>query len=161
MRLLLAGFLLCSSLIAQTGNGSLQGSVRDSSAAVIPGAKVGVEQLATKRQYTGASSGEGLYFFPSLPPGQYQISVEFPGLKVWKGNVTLQAGQNAVVDVTLRIADTSTEIVVTADVSPLLTTTQATIANVVERERIEQLPLNGRSFVTLIAQTTPGVEGDR
>jgi hypothetical protein len=161
MRLLLTGFLICTSLFAQTGNGSLQGSVRDNSAAVIPGAKVAIEQLATKRQYAGATSGEGLYFFPSLPPGQYQISVDSPGLKSWKGNITLQAGQSAVVDVTLKIADTSTEIVVTADVTALLTTTQATIANVVERERIEQLPLNGRSFVTLIAQTTPGVEGDR
>jgi len=46
-------------------------------------------------------------------------------------------------------------------VSARLTTTQATIANVVERERIEQLPLNGRLFTSLIAQTTPGVEGDR
>ena len=158
--LLLVSLTACA-VFAQTGNGSVQGTIRDNSAAVVPGAKIRLDQLATNRQYAGASTAEGLYFFPSLPPGQYLITVEFSGLQTFKGNLSLQAGQSASIDVTLKVADTATEIVVTATISALITTTQATIANVVERERIEQLPLNGRLFTTLIAQTTPGVEGDR
>jgi hypothetical protein len=152
---------LAGYLAGQTGNGSIQGTVRDKTAAVIAGAKTRLEQTATNRLYTGQANGQGFYLFPSLPPGQYQLTVESAGMQTFKGAIQLQAGQAASVDVELDVAATASEVVVTAEVSALLTTTQATIANVVERERIEQLPLNGRLFTSLIAQTTPGVEGDR
>ena len=96
--LLLVSLTACA-VFAQTGNGSVQGTIRDTSAAVVPGAKIRLDQLATNRQYAGTSTAEGLYFFPSLPPGQYLITVEFSGLQTFKGNLSLQAGQSASIDV--------------------------------------------------------------
>jgi hypothetical protein len=161
LRLALLTLSCFSALLAQTGNGTIQGTVKDPAAAAIPAAKVSLEQVATGRQYQTQSTAVGLYIFPSLPPGNYRLTAEAPGMQTWRGNVFLQTGQNPVIDIPMSLAGTVTEVQVTADVTPLLTTTSATIANVVERERIDQLPLNGRIFTSLIAQTTPGIEGDR
>lgn len=65
----------------------------------------------------------------------------------------------AVVDASMEFSGTATEVTVAADVSALLVTTPPTLANIVERQRIDQLPLNGRFFQNLIALTTPGIEG--
>jgi hypothetical protein len=159
--LLVAALPLTSMLPAQTGNGSIQGTVRDITAAVIPAAQLSLTQKATNRQFNGSSNNAGVYIFPVLPPGNYELVAELRGMETWRGAVFLQTGQSVVVDIQMAVAGTSSAVVVAADVTPLLTTTQATIANVVERERIDQLPLNGRLFTGLIAQTTPGVEGDR
>lgn len=161
IRVFLLVFCLVSTLMAQTGSGTIQGTVRDASSAIIPGAKVSIEQTTTNRMFQTESTASGTYIFLSIVPGTYRVTVDSPGMQAWKGSVFLQTGQTAVVDVTMAISGTATEVSVSAEITPLLTTTQATIANVVERERIDQLPLNGRLFTNLIAQTTPGVEGDR
>jgi hypothetical protein len=156
--------LLCvtSLLLAQTGNGSVQGTVKDLSGAVVPGARVALEQTATGRTFSTESSSAGLYVFPSLTIGSYKITVESPGLETFRASFVLQAGQTAVIDPQLRVNATTTEVTVSAesvDVTPILTTTAPTLANVVERQRIEQLPINGRFFQNLVQLTTPGVEG--
>ncbi len=158
------GILISVAALAwgQTGNGSVQGSVKDPTGAVIPAAKVTLEQIATARKYLSESNERGAYVFPSVPPGDYRIAVESAGLEPFRGSFLLQAGQAAVVDAVLKVSSTSTEVTVSADgvdVTPILTTTQPTLANVVERQRIEQLPINGRFFQNLIQITTPGVEG--
>src|SRR6266478_613385 len=90
--------------------------------------------------------------------GPYQIVVEAPGMETWKGELTLLVGQTAEVNPTLKIGATATEVTVAGNVTPLVTTTSPTLANVVERERIEQLPVNGRLIQNLIYLTTPGFE---
>lgn len=144
---------------AQTGNASLQGAVRDPSGAMVAGAGVTLEQTATGRQYKTKTTGAGLYAFPSIAPGDYSLSVEAPGMELFQAKFFLQTGQSAAIDAQLKLRGTSTEVTVSADALPLLVTTAPSLATVVERERIEQLPLNGRFFQNLIAQTTPGVEG--
>ncbi len=146
-------------LPGQTGNGSIQGTVRDSSQAVVPNATVLLEQVDTGRQYKSATNATGYYLFASLPPGDYSISVEFSGMEKWKAKVLLQTGQTAVMDAVFKVGGTATAITVTGDLTPLVTTTSASLANVVERERIEQLPLNGRFLQSLVMVTTPGLEG--
>ena len=155
--LLMTGMCLPSG--GQTGNGSIQGTVRDPSGAVVPASQVTAEHVATSRRSTTTTNQTGFYLFPSLPPGNYTVTVEAKGLQSWRGDLLLQTGQAAVIDVQLQIGSTAAEITVTADVTPLLTTTQPTLANVVERQRIDQLPLNGRFFQNLIVLTTPGIEG--
>lgn len=150
---------LCLPSGGQTGNGSIQGTVRDPSGAVVPAAQVTAEHVATSRRSTTTTNQTGFYLFPSLPPGTYTVTVEAKGLQSWRGDLLLQTGQAAVIDVQLQIGSTAAEITVTADVTPLLTTTQPTLAEVVERQRIDQLPLNGRFFQNLIVLTTPGIEG--
>lgn len=154
--------LLAARLFSQTGSGSIQGTVKDPTGAVIPAAEIVLEQTTTSRKYTSESNASGAFAFPSLPPGDYRIAVRSAGLETFRGNVFLQTGQVAVIDAVMKISSTATEVTVSAegiDVTPILNTTQPTLANVVERQRIEQLPLNGRFFQNLIALTTPGIEG--
>ena len=70
--------LSLSALYAQTGTGNIQGTVKDASGAVIPGAKVIVIQQDTARQYETAANLAGFYLTPSLPRGSYRVSVNAP-----------------------------------------------------------------------------------
>ncbi|MBK5292899.1 MAG: TonB-dependent receptor [Acidobacteriia bacterium] len=146
-------------LHAQTGTGSIQGTVKDPAGAVVAGAKVAVIHGQTARQYDTTANDTGFYLVPALQPGQYKVTVQAAGMKSWEGQLLLQVGQTAVVDAALTMGATATEITVMGDVTPLTTTTSATLGNVVERARIDQLPLNGRFFQTIVQQTTPGLEG--
>ena len=85
--------------------------------------------------------------------------VTVPGLQKWEALATLRAGQQAVVDAKLQISQATEQVTIAGDATPLLTTSNATISTTVERQRIEQLPLNGRSIQTLLTVTVPGLEG--
>ena len=146
-------------LYAQTGTGNIQGTVKDATGAVVPGARVTVTHKETARQYNTVSNSVGFYLVPSVRMGSYGIAVESAGMETWKGDFNLQTGQTAEIDAVLKLGTTATEITVAGDVTPLVTTTSATLSNVVERTRIEQLPLSGRFFQSLVAATTPGIEG--
>src|SRR5574340_64795 len=111
---LLAFVLLAGTglLRAQTGTGSIQGTVKDASGAVVPGAGVTVTQTQTSRQHTTKTNEVGYYLVPSVQIGPYQISISAAGMESWRGNLTLQAGQTAVVDTALKVGATTTEITV-------------------------------------------------
>ena len=143
---------------AQTGTGSIQGTVKDASSAAVPGGKVTITHTPTTRQYTTTTTELGFYLFPSVQMGPYQLTVEAPGMETWKGELALQVGQIAEVSPTLKVGATVTEVTVAGNVTPLITTTSPTLATTVERARIEQLPLNGRLIQTLLYMTTPGFE---
>ena len=160
VRLWSALFLLLLSSVpgwGQTGAGSIQGTVKDASGAVLPGATVTITHTQTARQYTTASTEVGFYLFPSVQMGPYEITVDMPAMETWKGELTLQVGQTAEVNPVLKIRAAATEITVAGNVTPLVTTTNPTLANVVERARIDQLPVNGRYIQNLLYMTTPGI----
>ena len=143
---------------AQTGTGNIQGIVKDATGAVLPGATVTLTHVQTSRQYTTPTTEVGFYLFPSVQLGTYQIAVEAPGMETWKAELTLQVGQTAEVNPVLRVGATATEVTVAGDVTPLVTTANPTLSSVVERARIDQLPLNGRFIQDLLYMTTPGFE---
>lgn len=143
---------------SQTGTGSIQGTIKDNSGGVVPGAAVTITHTQTTRQFATTSTEVGFFLFPSVQMGPYEITVELPGMEAWKAELTLQVGQTAEVNPVLKIRATATEITVAGDVTPLVTTTGPTIANVVERARIDQLPVNGRRIQDLLYLTTPGLE---
>jgi hypothetical protein len=147
-----------SGCLAQTGSGTIQGTVKDSTGAVVPVAKVTIVHAATGGHYNTLTNESGFYLFPSIQVGEYQLSVESAGMEPWKGGLNLLAGQTAAVDPVLKTAGTATTVTVAGDVTPLVTTTNPTVATVVEHERIEQLPLNGRNITTLLYMTVPGLE---
>jgi len=97
--------------------------------------------------------------FPGVIPGSYRILVEAAGMQKFEGALTVQVQQSAVVDVTMKIGQATTEIQV-QDVTPMLQVDNPTLGHVLERTRIEQLPINGRQ-VTSLLQTVPGMEGTR
>ena len=155
---LIAMILSATSLsMAQTGTGNIQGSVRDATGAVVPKAKVAVVHTATARDYVTETNEVGFYIFPVMQGGAYEVSSEFAGMEPWKGTLTLAAGQSAVVDVVLRPASAATTVTVAGDVTPLITTNSPTLSTILERQRIEQLPIHGRFITTLLYMTKPGV----
>ena len=159
-RLLLLAQMLGSLLLSQTGVGSIQGTVRDALGAVIPGARISLRHSDTGYNYEATTNEAGLYLFPSVSLGPYELKVTAPGMDDWQGRLTLQAGQSATVDVMTTVRSTETTVTVAGDVTPLVTVNSPTIATTVERSRIEQLPLNGRYVYNLVGVTTPGFEGN-
>ncbi len=155
-------FLLAIPVLrAQTGAGSVQGTVRDTSGSVIPAAEVALLQVQTNQTRTSTSNNSGYFTFPNVFPGAYKLIVKSDGMQTWEGNLQTQAGLASVIDPILRIGDTATQITVAGDVSAPINLENGTVSRTLERQRIEQLPLNGRSLTTLISQTTPGLEGLR
>ena len=146
-------------MFAQTG-GNIQGTVKDASGAVVPGAKVSVTHTGTARLYETTTNAVGYYGLPPVQNGNYSIMIEAAGMETFKGTFLLQTGQTAVVDAILKVGSATTEITVAGEAAQLVTTTAATLAQVTDRARIEQLPISGRMFQSLVAQTTPGIDGE-
>jgi Carboxypeptidase regulatory-like domain len=152
-------FLFAAPLPAQTGVAQLQGTISDVSGALIPGAPVALEHLQTGNKFQTTGNETGFFVFPSLQPGEYRLTVDFAGMDKWEGQVILQVGQRVVVNPVLQVGHARQEVTVVGDVTPVVSTTNPTVATIVERERIDQLPLNGRSIQTLLTITVPGLEG--
>src|SRR5882757_9776633 len=150
---------MCLSALGQTGAGKIQGTVRDFQGAVNVGSKVHVTQVGTSAAYDTTTNSSGVYTVPSLFVGDYQIQDDSPGMAAWEGNISLQVGQTAVIDVVLKPAAVNTQVTVAGDVTQLVTSDSPTQVTTLERERIEQLPMNGRSIAGVINLTVPGYQG--
>src|SRR6266852_1374788 len=136
--------------LAQTG-GSITGEVKDQTGAVAPNAPVTVTNSKTNVARSTATNSAGIYSFPDLTPGTYQVKVAAPGFEtVVKTNIELQVQQTARVDFSLSVGQTSNTVEVSAS-GALLSTENATVGTVVEEKRISELPLNGRNFFSLVA----------
>ncbi|HWR50929.1 MAG TPA: carboxypeptidase-like regulatory domain-containing protein [Bryobacteraceae bacterium] len=155
---LLLLLLAATPLLPQSSNGSVRGTVQDSSNAVIPGATVVLTNIATNIAQSTTTNDVGLYVFPAVAPGQYQAVVTSPGMQAYQAKLTVQVQHSHVVDATLTPGGTTTVISVT-EVTPMITADSATLSHVLERERIEQLPINGRQITNLL-WTVPGITLD-
>lgn len=144
---------------SQTSAGTVSGTVRDQSGAVIPGAAVALFNSATNVTSQNKTNDAGVYIFPGLQPGTYRLSAESAGMQKYEAEVLVQVGQRASIDPVMQPAGTATSVEI-VDVTPLVTTDNATVATTLEHTRIEQLPLNGRSVVTLL-NNLPGMENSR
>ncbi len=141
---------------AQVAEGSIRGTVTDQSGAAVPGATVTVTAVDTGRQRVLVSTAGGLYVAPALAPGAYRVDVELSGFKpVRREGIHLATGETARVDIELTVGARGEQVVVTAD-APVLRSETASLGTIVEHQQVVQLPLNGRSFITLAA-LAPGV----
>ena len=148
-------FVLVTASFAQT-SGEITGLVTDSSGAAVVGATVSVTNQATGAVRRVATNNEGIYAFPSLVPGNYEMKVEQQGFKsALRGNLQLQVQQTARIDITLEVGSVG-ETVTIAGGTPLLSTESSSVGTVIENKRIVDLPLNGRNFLQLVA-TAPNV----
>jgi hypothetical protein len=148
--------LLPAAVCAQSINASLTGRVTDPSKARIVGAKVCVTSSGTDIRNEATTNTAGEYYLPNLLPGTYRIEVEKPGFKrLIKPDVILHVQDALDIDVELTVGSASESITVEAG-SPLVNPGGATVSMVVDRTFADSLPLNGRSFQTLI-MLTPGV----
>ena len=149
--------LLCAgAAFAQVGSGTLTGIVRDQSGAGIPGVTVAITDVDTNRQRIAVSTAEGVYAATGLPPGRYRIDIELSGFKaLTRDGIRVTTGDITRIDVEMAIGAIADRVIVTAD-APALRGEAAGLGQAVPRERISQLPLNGRTFITLAA-LAPGV----
>lgn len=143
-------------LYAQSTNASLRGRVSDPSKALIADAKVTAIKVGTNIRYEGSTNAAGEYSLATLPPGAYQVEVEKTGFKkLIKPDVVLHVQDVLDLDFEMTIGSISESITVKGG-SPLVTTASAAVSTVVDRTLADNLPLNGRTFQTLI-MLTPGV----
>ncbi len=145
-----------SGLRAQSTNASLTGRVTDPSKSFIADAKLAATSTATNVRYETTTNTSGEYYLANLPPGLYQIEIEKPGFKkLIKPDVNLHVQDALAIGFELTLGSSSESITVEAGVLPV-DTASATVSTLVDRTFVEDLPLNGRSFQTLI-MLTPGV----
>jgi len=142
----------------QSSNGSLRGTVQDETKAVIPGVTIVLTNTATGVETRTITNEAGVYIYPAIAAGSYRLTAEHPGMAKFEAQLTIQAQKTDTVDITLRPGATQT-IVSVQDVTPLVVADTPTLGHTLERTRIEQLPLNGRSIWNLL-QTVPGVATD-
>src|SRR6266581_5568277 len=153
----LVSVLLSPALLpAQSTNATITGFVTDPQKALVVGAKVSVINMDTNLRYTSTTNDEGSYTVANLPPGNYKIEVEKQGFKsIVKPDVVLHVQDAVALNFAMAIGSASESITVTGG-APLINTESAAVSTVVDRQFAENLPMNGRSFQTLI-QLTPGV----
>src|SRR5207249_7698096 len=149
--------LLASMALAQTGTGTVSGTVRDPNRAVVPGADITITNSDTNVSRKTVSSDLGVYYFGAIPLSPYALTVELTGFKKWVGKFELQVGQDAVVDPVLQVGDIQTTVEVSGAAPPIPTET-TDVSDVKDYQRIRQLPLDGRAISSLF-NLTPGVEG--
>ncbi|MBI4454975.1 MAG: TonB-dependent receptor [Acidobacteria bacterium] len=134
---------------AQVTTGTVQGTVKDSQGAVIPGVEVTIRNLETGVPRTTITDDQGRYLATNLDLGTYEVRGALAGFQTAvRRGITLTIGLVAVVDLVLQIGEVTEEVVVTGE-APLVETTQSSIAEVVDERKIRELPLNGRSFSEL------------
>jgi hypothetical protein len=142
--------------IATAQTAALSGAVYDPSHAGVFNAAVTLINGDTGSARTTVTSADGLYSFALLAPGSYSVTVEAGGFrKAERRAVSLDVAESARLDFTLELAATGESVTVSADASPVRSDSAA-VSTVIDRQLIDTLPLNGRSFQTLIA-LTPGV----
>ena len=148
----LASFLLCqgaSHLYGQlTTNASLNGTVVDSTGAVVPGATVTLSNPEKGFSRSFTTSNDGRYVFPLIQPGNYALKVEKPGFRTYvQSGIVLAVGEAASQDVTLKLGAVTQQVEVTAS-APLLNTTNANESSEVTGHQAVELPMSWRNIFT-------------
>jgi hypothetical protein len=150
----LALVLLCSPVLAQKDTGSIVGTVKDASGAVVTGASVQVTDTERGQTFQATTNASGEYVASPLRVGKYTVTVEKQGFKrAVSIPVDLSVQARVAVNVILQVGQQTEQIEVTA-VAPLLETETSELGQVVDRQRVSNLPLNGRNFAQLALLST-------
>src|SRR5262249_51516671 len=131
--------LVCLAPMTAQTSGEITGEIRDPSGSVVVGARVSVINKANAAVRTVLTNDAGVYSFPSLQPGIYEIKVAMQGFQsMTRSDLELQVQQTARVDFTLQLGQVS-EVVEVTGATGLLTTENATVGTVIENKRIVEL----------------------
>src|SRR5690348_11404339 len=150
IKILAAALCVCAGLVSAQTFGAITGEVRDQSGAVAPNASITATNVATNVARSTATNGAGVYSFPDLIPATYQIKVTAAGFQTTTSTVEIQVQQTARVDFSLTLGQASQTVEVSA-LAASLTTENATVGTVIAEKNINELPLNGRNFLQLVA----------
>jgi hypothetical protein len=134
----------------------LDGSVSDSSGGRIPGVAVAVRDSATHRTRAVSTDAEGAFRITELPVGTYEVSASQPGFAPYRhSGITIQLGATVHLDILLQSAGVTTQVTVTAQ-PPAIDPTQTSVSSAVDKERIEELPVQNRNYLNFVL-LAPGV----
>ncbi len=152
---LIAGLLLtAASLWGQSPQGTITGIITDAQGARVPGVEVVATQVTTNLTFKGSSSENGVYVIPALPVGRYTLTATGAGFKTFKReDIQLEVSQRLGLDITLEVGELTETITVSGEVSRVRTE-ESSLGTVVERRRIEELPMNGRHVFNLVKLVT-------
>ena len=149
--------LFCASLstcMAQS-TAVLKGTVSDPTGAGVPNAKVVAKNQATGVEWNTQSDSAGSYLIPSLPIGNYNVTVTVPGFeKSVIQNIILEAASTVTQNVQLTVGQVSEQVVVSVE-TPVIDSSTITMGQVIDQKTTQEIPLNGRHFVDL-SLLTPG-----
>ena len=154
------GLLLLSALFvaAQDYRGAVLGRVTDATGATVPGASISVVNEATNVPNRSRTNEEGNFLVPLLEPGVYTVTIESAGFrKLVRGGITVRTGDKLALDFQLELGATSDSVTVTGEV-PLVETSTADIAQVIDRRFMDLLYVSNRNPLSLIS-LSPGVMG--
>ena len=147
--------IVATQVSAQMETASIVGTIRDPRGAVVPGAEVKATRLETDSATASETNGSGVFVFTGLTPGHYRLTVHKAGFKQAVTELTLSVQDRLEQNFTLEIGSVSDTVTVEAG-APLVNAQDATVSTVVDRQFADELPLNGRSFQSLV-DLTPGV----
>jgi len=135
---------------AQQGRATVFGTVTDDSGATIPNAVVTLTNSDTSQKQTTASSALGTFNLPSVIPGHYSVSITAAGFQTYVAkNITLAVDQSLQVSAKLAVGAVSTQVIVNDSSAAQVDTHSATISQVIDTERVKDMPLNGRNPLQL------------
>ena len=152
---LVVSLFTCLPVLAQTVTGDITGDVTDSSGAVLPHVTVTAVNAGTNFSRSATTSGTGNYRIPDLPIGQYKVTATAQGFKAVAQNAEVRAG--AIVPANFKLSVGQRNEVVEVEGSAPMVETSPYENNYVDNLKIENVPLNGRDFNSLLA-ITPGVQ---
>ena len=149
--------LSCSVVQAQISTGSVGGTISDPSGGLLPGVKVACVNEGTLASRETTSDTAGSYRFTDLPVGSYTITAVLNNFKTYKQTgIIVTVSEVARADVSLQVGSVSQQVEVQSNPVGAVETTESVVGGVVEQQRINDLPLNGRNFIQL-AYMIPGV----
>jgi carboxypeptidase family protein/TonB-dependent receptor-like protein len=148
--------LIATNVQAQSTNATITGRVTDPAKAVLGGARVTLINAGTNVVRSATTDAAGSYLLTNVPPGDYRLQVEKEGFKsVIKPGIVVHVQDNLEINFEMALGAVSESVTVTGG-APLVNARDASVSTVVDRNFAENLPMNGRSFQTLI-ELTPGV----
>ncbi len=161
MRSIFTALLVCAAAVSGfsqvTTTSRLDGTVTDSSGALVPGAQVTVLQTATGQSFRATTDEKGYWALPSMPTGAYTVTVSHQGFKsATSENVTLDAGVPGTVNMQLTVGATTETIQVTAG-AEIVQTNSATVSSTLQGRQINDLPFTSHNVTELIA-SQPGTQ---
>ncbi|HEV2386132.1 MAG TPA: carboxypeptidase regulatory-like domain-containing protein [Candidatus Acidoferrales bacterium] len=143
----------------QGDRGSIEGSAVDATGAAVPGVVLQAQNVATGFSYTATSDANGLFTFPVVAVGTYQVEATKAGFATLvRQPVVVTVGARVSLTLTMQVATTQTRVTVSAE-APVVETTRSSVAATVGSEQVANLPVNGRDFMDFIL-LTPGVTYD-
>ena len=145
--------------LADTRYGSIEGIVSDPSGAVVPGTAVRIQHFATGATLMTTTNNQGLFWFPVVPVGTYELTAGKTGFATWmQEDISVTVGARINLAISLLLAAAEQRTTVNAD-PPLLESTRSQVSTTIDSRAISNLPVNGRSFIVFVL-LTPGVTQD-